>query len=158
MGISCDVFYVLCLSVLPLCMSAPHACWCSQSSEEGIRSLRTGVIGGCETSIWELYLGPLQEQQELSTTELSLRPLLVSLELSLQLSSQLSNHFYLLCFKSKMEDFPPTPLVDLAWRQEKASYLFANVLSNTCEFALPPMFLQPQFQHILWTISPFPQT
>lgn len=34
---------------------------CLQRPEEGIRSLETGVTGGCEN--WELNLAPLEEQQ-----------------------------------------------------------------------------------------------
>lgn len=42
---------------------APHA-WCSQSPEEGIVSLETGVTGGCGLpyGYWESNSDPLEEQ------------------------------------------------------------------------------------------------
>lgn len=52
-----------------------------------IRSPRTEVTGNCELlcSFWEQKLGPLQEHQELLTTESSLKPLSLILSHSLPL-------------------------------------------------------------------------
>lgn len=48
---------------------------CPQESEEGVRSLGTGVTDDCEPPhwCWELNPGPLQEQQVLLTAESSLQ-------------------------------------------------------------------------------------
>jgi hypothetical protein len=48
--------------------------WCPWRPEEGIGSLRTGVMDGCESlcGFQESNPGPLQEQHVLLTTEPSL--------------------------------------------------------------------------------------
>ena len=62
--------------------------WGLWRPEESTESLRTGVTEGCEPSCgsWELNLGPLQDQQVILTTELSLQALLVSLDAFLVVS------------------------------------------------------------------------
>lgn len=70
-------FHLMCMVVLPACMSV-HCinALCPWRPEEDIGSLWTGVSDGCETlcGFWKLNQDPLQEQQILLTTEPSLQP------------------------------------------------------------------------------------
>ena len=54
--------YFMCMSVCPACMCAMCG-WCSQKSEEGIRSPKTGVRDSCKPpcGCWESDSGRLQE-------------------------------------------------------------------------------------------------
>ena len=75
----CACYYCLLmfLNYLFLLVSYLHTCvQYLQRPEEGIRSLGTGVTGGCELpcGCWELNPGPLEEQPVLVTTEPSLQP------------------------------------------------------------------------------------
>lgn len=52
-----DLFYFICVIVLPVCMSVCHMyAWCSWSSEDGTRSPGTKVIDGYKSpcGCWEL--------------------------------------------------------------------------------------------------------
>lgn len=57
--------FILCVTVLPVCMSMPHMCaWCLLRPKECIRYPVTKVMNGCEPSsqYWEPNLGSMQEQ------------------------------------------------------------------------------------------------
>lgn len=65
----------MCMNVLPAYMYVYHVhALCSWRSEEGARSPRTVVTDGCEPlcGFWEMNPGPLQVQEMLLSTELSL--------------------------------------------------------------------------------------
>jgi hypothetical protein len=59
--------FLMCMSALPTCIYVHVHISCTQGSEEGIRTLGTGVTDGCELPgwCWDLNSGPLQEQEML---------------------------------------------------------------------------------------------
>jgi hypothetical protein len=68
------------MGVLFACLCAMCVQCCGRP-QEGIRSLGTGVIDGCELSCgcWELNPGPLKEQSVFLTAELSLQSSLIAI-------------------------------------------------------------------------------
>jgi hypothetical protein len=79
--------YFVCMSVLPACMYVHHKCvLCPRRPEEGIGSLGSGVMDGCE----KIKPESSQEHQVLLTTVSFFQTWNLSLSLSLSVSLSLS--------------------------------------------------------------------